>query len=442
MKKFITRALGLILAIALLLVLAPSAIKAEEELTGELTIQAETEWMEYYQAAADRLMEKYPEVKIELIETGSFDHLDTIDSTDAGNPDVADLFAIPADRLYGLVENEVLAAIDSEKLAEKVGGWEDFEAFNEGIGGNFLIEEEYFAFPYNIETLINFVNKANAEEAAVNLEEAIELKDLEDPKIALLPLFDAWFGVAAVNSAEIELLGKDDEDKLFSDLTKDWADLSEDEQAFYTVLFDYWKLNFEANSTLFDAEAGWGYIDDTFASGNGGVIRLGGPWETAGNSEKANDGKDLEIFPISHITINGKALKHWKGGWGLAINSRVEEDEMKMAIAHEMIAEIVNPEYAVDLFKATGKILENVPSEVYEESKDLEDVDKKVIAATISSYADAPARPLFTEWGKVWDTWKNAVLSWNSVEPENAEAAYAELQASFQAMMDSFELEE
>ena len=442
MKKFITRALGLILAIALLLVLAPSAIKAEEELTGELTIQAETEWMEYYQAAADRLMEKFPEVKIELIETGSFDHLDTIDSTDAGNPDVADLFAIPADRLYGLVENEVLAAIDSEKLAEKVGGWEDFEAFNEGIGGNFLIEEEYFAFPYNIETLINFVNKANAEEAAVNLEEAIELKDLEDPKIALLPLFDAWFGVAAVNSAEIELLGKDDEDKLFSDLTKDWADLSEDEQAFYTVLFDYWKLNFEANSTLFDAEAGWGYIDDTFASGNGGVIRLGGPWETAGNSEKANDGKDLEIFPISHITINGKALKHWKGGWGLAINSRVEEDEMKMAIAHEMIAEIVNPEYAVDLFKATGKILENVPSEVYEESKDLEDVDKKVIAATISSYADAPARPLFTEWGKVWDTWKNAVLSWNSVEPENAEAAYAELQASFQAMMDSFELEE
>lgn len=457
MKRNWKSALAIALTLCLLVLALPAMTSAEEEkLTGEITVQAEKEWMEYYQAAADRVTAENPDAKISLMEVGSFDHLDTIDSTDAANPDVADLFAIPADRLYGLAEAEVLAEIDSEKLAEMVGGWEDFDAFNKGIGGNLRIEDSYYAFPFNIETLINFVNKANAEEKGVDLEKAIELTELDDPAIALLPIFDAWFGIAAVNSAEIELLGKTavEEDKeaedeeeaeetepFFSDLTSDWADLPEEKQRLITALYDYWKLNFDNNSTLFDAEAGWGYIDETFTSGNGGVIRLGGPWETNGNSEKANGGKDLEIFPIGQLTINGMPLKHWKGGWGLAINSRIEEDEEKVALAEAMIAEIVNPEFAVELFKATGKILENVEAEVYTEAEDLEDVDKAVIKATIESYAEAPARPLFKEWGAVWDTWKNAVLSWNSVKPESAEAAYAELQASFQSMMDNMELE-
>ncbi len=41
-----------------------------------------------------------------------------------------------------------------------------------------------------------------------------------------------------------------------------------------------------------------------------------------------------------------------------------------------MIEEIVNPEYAVEFFKATGKILENVSVNEYLDS-DLPEVDKK-----------------------------------------------------------------
>ena len=99
-----------------------------------------------------------------------------------------------------------------------------------------------------------------------------------------------------------------------------------------------------------------------------------------------------------------------------------------------MIGEIVNPQYAVDLFKATGKILENVAVDAYEAS-DLNEIDKKVIAAVIESFEISPGRPLFQEFGPVWDTWKNAVLSWNSVVPGTVEAAYGELKASFDAMM-------
>ena len=119
------------------------------------------------------------------------------------------------------------------------------------------------------------------------------------------------------------------------------------------------------------------------------------------------------------------------------MNARIEEDQNKVAIANEMIKEIVSPEYAIDLFKATGKILENVSAETYENS-DLPDSDKEIISATIDSYNNSPARPLFREWGDVWDTYKNAILSWNSTEPANEEEAYNELKASFESMMANF----
>src|SRR5699024_8902134 len=103
---------------------------ADDSIEGKISVQVEDAWQDYYQAAADRVKEKYPNAEIEFINTSSFDHLDVLDQTDATNEDVADLFAIPADRLYGLNSKEVLASIDSQKLAGEIGG---FENFDEGI---------------------------------------------------------------------------------------------------------------------------------------------------------------------------------------------------------------------------------------------------------------------------------------------------------------------
>lgn len=406
----------------------------DTSIEGKITVQVEDAWQDYYEAAADRVKEQYPNAEIEFITTSSFDHLDVLDQTDATNEDVADLFTIPADRLYGLSSKEVLAGIDSQRLAGEIGG---FENFDDGIGGNFNIDGEYLAFPYNIETLVTFVNKANAEEAGIDPAEPVELNDVETPEEVLLPLFDAWYGVAATNSSDIELLGMEEDGTLFSDMTEDFEDLDEDKQATIKAIYDYWEKHNEAGTPLFDSEAGWAYVDDSFTTGNGGIYRLAGAWDTATATEQAGEG-NLEIYPIDHITIAGKPLVHWQGGWGLAINARLEGQENEMAIAEQMIKEIVNPEYAVDLFESTGKILENVDASVYSES-DLADSDKAVIEATIKSYQDAPARPLFEEWGSVWDSWKNAVLSWNSVKPADEKEAYQELQASFEAMMANFD---
>ncbi|MGI6157725.1 MAG: sugar ABC transporter substrate-binding protein [Saccharofermentanales bacterium] len=395
-----------------------------------IKVQVEEGWVPHYEAAVERVKKVYPKATIELMTVGSFDHLDTIDAT---NEDVADVFALPADRLHDLYKKEVLSALPAEQMAADLGGFADFNA---GLGGNFKLNGEYMAFPYNIETLICFLNKANADAAGYQADQVFEVTEMTDGKIMLLPLFDAWFGVTVANAGDIELLGKDADGNFFSDMTLDWNELPEEKQKVMTALYDYWKLHYEAGTPLFDPEAGWGYIDESFKSGNGGVIRLGGPWETGGNVELTNDGADLEIVPITQMTIAGHPFLHWKGGWGLGINSRCEENADQMELGVAMIKEIVNPEFAEDLFKSTGKILENVSKEDYL-ATGLSDVDKDVIVAVLESYEAAPYRPLFIEWGQVWDTWKNAILSWNSVQPADAEAAYNELKASFDAMMQN-----
>lgn len=410
----------------------PADGETEKGLTGSITVQAEEGWKGYYEAAVARFKENNPDAKVELKITGAFDNLDVLDATDPGNEDIPDVFAIPADRLYGLNDNEAIAPIDAKKIADKVGGFDNYDA---GLGGAMKIGDDYLAFPMNIETLITYANKANAEAAGVDLTKPVELNDAGLD--VLIPSFDAWFAIALLNSSDIDMLKKNDDGTFSSDFTAEWADLPADKQATVEAVYNYWKTVQDANAPMWDAEAAWGYMDEQFTTGGEGVLRISGPWDAATFSEQAADGADLEVLPLGSITAAGKELKHWKGGWGIAVNSRIEGDDEKVDLAHAFIAELMNPEFAVDFFKGTGKIMENVPVETYMNS-DLKDSDKVIVENVFASYADAPARPLFTEYGKVWDTWKNAVLSWSSVKPADAEAAYKELKAAFDAMMLNF----
>ncbi len=405
-----------------------------EGLTAEISVQVEEDWLPIYEAARDRVLEDNPDATISFIETPSFDHLDVLDSTDPTNEDVADLYAIPADRIFGLYQNDALAAINALDLADRVGGFDDYEG---GLGGNFMINEEYMAFPMNIETLINFANTANADDLGIDLSSDVEFTEL-DHEDMLIPVFNAWFGVAITNSAEIELLGHDEDGELFSDLTQDFDELDPEKQAVFEALFNYWQAHHEAGTDLWDNEAAWGYMDAEFTTGGNTALRIEGPWSTGNLSNQAGDGEDLDILPLSQVTVNGNPMGQWQGGWGLVLNSRIEMDEDQMLLGHRMIEEIMNTDYAVEFFEASGKIMENVDTSVYTDSDDLSDTDKEVIAAVIESYNEAPARPLFTEWGQVWDTWENGMLSWSSVNPANVEEAYQEIQASFEAMMLNF----
>ncbi len=432
MKKYLMIILALALVFALVVGCAPKKTPGStvDLAAAEITVQVEKEWMDYYQAAAQRIMGDNPDVVITLLEIGSLDHLGILDETDAANPDVADVFALPADRLTGLADKDLLGAIDAKKIAAQLGGWSDFDA---GLGGLFKLNDEYLAFPYNIETLIVFANAKNAEDQGFDLSKPLVEEDINDVANVLIPVFNAWFGVAMTNAGDIALL-KEEGGTFVSDLTTPWAELDADKKAVLEELFGYWEWNYDHNTALFDSSSAWGYIDEQFASGQKGVFRIDGPWETGNMKGQTNGGQDLAVLPIGYMTVSGKPLSQWQGGWGLAVNPRIEEDKAKMALAEAMIGEIVNPKYAVELFQAAGKILENVTAETYQ-SSDLDEIDKKVIKAVIDSFHVSPGRPLFKEFGPVWDTWQNAILSWNSVVPANAEAAYDQLKAAFDAMM-------
>lgn len=398
-------------------------------LTGSITVQAETGWMDYYQAAADRVTEANPDATIEIKEISAFDHIDIINTTDATNSDVADLFTIPVDQFEPLANNAVLGALDAPGMAEKLGGFDDLDA---GLAGNLMIDGDYLGFPFNIESLAVFVNTANAETAGIDHTQPVELNDVTNEATVLLPLFDAWYGVAPNLAGGLEFLAKDG-DTFMSTYTGAYDELNADQKTAFDGVYDYWKLHDKAGTDLFDADAGWGYIDTEFTTGGNGVFRLGGPWDAAAFQTQAGEG-NLEIYPINHITVGGLPLSHWQGGWALATNARIEGDAEKQALAEAMIMEIVNPEYAIDLFRATGKILENVPADVYEGS-DLNEIDKKTIGQVLESFAVSDPRPTFQEFSQVWDTWKNSVLSWNTVSPADTSAAYTEVNAAFTSMM-------
>ena len=398
---------------------------SDEKVT--LKVQVEKEWVPYYEKVKETVVEKYPNATIEFIETGSFDHLDVLDQTDATNSDVADVFALPADRLYGLAKNQVLAAMPAEEMAEEVGGFADFKG---GLGGNFNVDGEYLAFPYNIETLIGYVNVENAKAANIDTTQNIEFTSLGYNQI-LTTVHDAWFGVAFTNSADFELLSKD----LKSDAIKEWSELTDEQKSLFEGLYNYWKAHKENNTSLWDKDAAGGYIDEQFKTGGTDAIKIDGPWATTSVSELVGSSENLEIIPLSQITLNGQPLTHWKGGWGLGINARCEENETQMEVAEAFIKEIVNPANAKELFNATGKVLENATPADYE---GIDELQKKVIDATYAGYEVSVNRPLFSEYGQVWETWQNSLLSWSAKNPANAEEAYKEVKAAFDGMMANF----
>lgn len=401
-----------------------SGIKAE------ISVQAEKEWMSYYEDAIERVKANNPDAEISIIEKGAFDHVDTIDQTDASNKDVADVFTIPVDRISGMVKNDVLGVVDTEYIKSKVAGYDNLD---DGIGANFKVDKEYLGFPFNIETLDVYVNKVNAADKGVDYSKVVEFNELKQDDF-VTKIHDLWFGVTFLNSADIDLLTKTEDGKLTTDLTKPFAELDKEKQAVFESLFNYWKGNFDKTSPIIDLNTADAFIDESFKSGGTASLRLDGPWAMSSLGEFTNNGDDLDVIATDSVTVNGKALKHWKSGWGLVINSRVEEDEDKLALANELIVELINPEFAEDLFNSTGKILENVSVDDYDKTK-LSDAQKNVIKATIKSYENSVIRPTFSEMDGVWKTWENSILSWNSKKPANAEEAYNEVKASFEAFM-------
>ncbi len=396
--------------------------------TETISVHAEKAWKPYFQAAIDRVKEKYPNATINIIEAPVFDHLEVITNTDVLNKDVADVFSVTLDGIREHNDNENLLAIDAKEMAKEIGGFGDFD---KGIGGLVKVGEDYFAMPFNLETLILFANTKNAKAQNIDLTKTFDFDSL-DKEDVLVQLHNSWYAISVINSTPSKFLAKDENGKLMSEFTKDYKDLSDDDKALFESMYKYWKAHNESGTVLWDKAAAAGYIDENFKDGGKTSLLIEGPWAAASANKATDGGKNLEVLPLNQLTVAGKPMAHWKSGWALAINSRVEGNAAKTALSKELIKELLNPKYAKELFEAAGKIMPNVPVEDYMKT-DLSDINKKIISAVVKSYKTAIEKPNYSELGKALSAWETAVLSWESVKPKSAEQAYKKVQLSMQS---------
>ncbi len=384
-------------------------------------VQIEEEWESYYKDAAKRVKKKQPDAKIIFIKKDRDEYIDSLEKGDLSDENTADLFTLPWNKINLLSEKNILAELNARSIAE-----------NLNINKNY---DEKLVFPMNINTILNFTNIDNSETNSINYLSGIEFTELSNQDI-LIALFKFDYGVSFMNGANINLLGKTETEEYSSDLTKDFSELSANQQEIFNAIYNYWYYSKKEKSLLFDEDKYLNYMDLSFEKGGGTSILVNKMTERKRLEDLVGQ-ENLDILPLESIVVMGNNIVQYKDGDALAINKRIEEDENKMTIAELMIEEIVNPQYAVEFFKGTGKILENTNLDEFLDS-DLEDRDKDFIGLVYRSYEDALEIPKNLQIEEISESWESGILSWNSLEPANVEEAYKILQDEFKSMIEKF----
>lgn len=401
----------------------------EPIIDASITVQLEDDWYYYYDDARERVLEKYPDAEIEFIYSGAFDHLETLSSW--GNyDDIADVFVYPIDRLNELYTSNYLTQLPTNNFELMTEGQYNF---SDGLMQYFEIEGQYYGYPFGIESLIFYANTYNMNQYNMDSNTTIELMDYSEN--IHIPIVNAWYGISLLNAANIELLGQMDNGTLYSDVTRDYSELSIEEQSVISELYEYWKYH-DTNNTGMNTYEAWGYRDAQFEEGKIGCLFLEGPW-SYGYLQGIMNLDNLTIFPTSQVTVNELPLSHWKSGWGIGVNERVSSDEEKKIVAEAMMLELMNPTYAVDLYLETGKVMDFVNPGVYEDSR-IDAQLQEMIDAIYTSFQDAKKRPLFAEWDIVWVTWEETINSWTTNKPGSAEEAYNILKSKFESIVNNY----
>lgn len=433
---------------------------SRESLAGEITVQVNPEQKGFYQAAADRVIKENPGVKITLIEMEYKSHLNKLfdeavatsviksdtELTDALEEklqlseedtvsETADLFMVSVASFRDLAKAGIIAPLEIDILLDE-GVSTNSEAYDNSLGGIFKVGQDYYACPFGIETMIALLNTANAEEQDFDFEESIEISNLTQAEQFILPLSDFNCASVLLNSAELRPLyvtkTKGDKFAIASDLTYSWDSLPENMKELFSDLYTFYQLQKCEEISLHSEDKCREKRNTAFISGGKSILAFCDSAKDAEHlADLANKGKDLKYLPLSQVKLNGQALMHWKGGWGLSLKTTVLENPEKKAIAEAMIRELTNPDFAEDLYLQSGTILDTVSPEVYSESKSLEDSQKEIIALSLASFEEAQKLPTVPGFDKVWGTWENGLSSWTYLDVQNAKEAYEVLQVRF-----------
>lgn len=393
----------------------------------DITIQMEEAWRPYYEVIVGEVTSKYPDKTVNFVDTPSLTNLDLIYATSIDNKDIPDIFAVPYNKINGLIEDKCLSPIDVEAIAQISGS-------NKVFDDNLKSAGTYYGVPYFMETAAVFINVKNAADKNVSIIDAVEFNDFNVNSI-LSTMHDLNNGINFLNSVYLTPLKKDENGVYSSDLTKNFAELSTEQVKLLNVMFNYWNTNKEANPDIWDSEASFNYMNEHFSTGGKSFLRLDTTNNLTDIIKVTNNGEDLMVLPTNAFTVYGNSLKSIKNGYSLVVNRNTQSDQENMQIVNEIIAELTNPNNALNFFNDSKKILSSAEYYIFEQSM-LEDHLKSIINASITSYDSSISYPL-EEFELAIDTWKNALILWQTANPVDTEAAYEIIQGGFNSLIET-----
>ncbi|WP_425379448.1 hypothetical protein [Spiroplasma endosymbiont of Stenodema calcarata] len=311
--------------------------------------------------------------------------------------------------------------------------------FDSRLGGNVdndiaIHNGKKYGVTLNIETLVAVYNKtALANNPARSLEEMVLANKNQQNPVYNATFGDLWYASVLYNTlltsdipTLVEVASDGGVKTVFDNNNSDFIDVAK-------VSYDFGQT---LPPSMFDTKTRWvggkGLYD--YVLENKTNWFLDGPWDyskkyTSQYGVLKTDGvtdedtvfgikrKDIAFDSIDKYQVNNKSWKHFKAGFLMSLNARLDRQQSKLnsagktkkMVASEFIKELLSVDYAYDWYKYAGKITPykvGLDKIVTEAKKDSDSLVPELIDAIINGYANNSVRPKHHIFNGFWATYE------------------------------------
>lgn len=367
-----------------------------------VSIQAEKKWVDIYKSIIAKFkidykseMEKEGIKDIEIVEAGSTESDKLINTKGIRDESLADVFLVQTDKFNGIKPSirEFSVKTFAEfatKYKKQIGG-ENVQLsspakVSQGLGTQ---DNKTHGIVQNVEGLIALAKKG----------------ETNAPTKTITHFSDLWFAAGYFNEKEStgynlrDIVKTNTEGQIeeFGDSQK-----SKIVNGFKKLLTDVASLPGDLGKTAFHSDGNQSkpIINEFFkASTTTGTKIITGPWDIT-------DGKFKGTEEVKILAPNN--YNQWGGGYLFVMNNRINSKEQK--IAEMLIAALLNPENAVELYNKIQKISPLAQGALkIKEDKDnlLTDAEKNIADAIYK--VSSRIRPLDQAFGIIWETYAKLI---------------------------------
>ncbi|WHQ37349.1 hypothetical protein [Spiroplasma sp. SV19] len=410
------------------------ACKRTTDKTYTIQVQAEKEWRPFYEKAAKvintKLAADKSKFKIEIKEIGTFDELGLFDKLPFTDSNLTDVFALPFDRFTSYVSENKLADMSTVSIGE----------FDERLGGDVdkdvatASDGKKYGVTLNIESLITVYNKTKlGQDLVKNLEDMTAKNVAEKRPVYNATLGDLWYGSLLYNTLATKgLVNVVEENNQIKSVETVFDYNNDDFKKVATSSYDFAQTLPESMFNVATRWVGGKGLYDAVLDGKTDWF-IAGPWDyskkdasgrilkTAGFSDEDTvfgmKRKDIAFESIDNYRVNNKQWKHFKGGFTLSMNNRLDRQQAKIQsagktkkeVATLFIQEILGETYAYDWYKYAGKITpyKNGLAALLAEAKKEDQLIESFVESIINGYANSTSRPIHSIFNGFWGVYED-----------------------------------